>query len=125
MDMVKKESLTNDLKNILIAPETAVTLPAIIGGTAGTTIKAGTPLNGDLADRDTAFRKETTSGTSNANAVLLHDVVLGADEIEANGTIILTGTVDLLKLDSTVSAMITSQVKTALDGKIYFVKGAK
>lgn len=112
-------------KNILIAPELAMTLPAQIGGTAGTTIKAGTPLYGDLQDRDTAFVEATTSTTSNANVVLLHDVTIESGQTKANGTIVLNGTVDLLKLESDVVSKITSQVVTALDGKINFVEGRK
>lgn len=111
-------------KNILIASETSVTLPAQISGTANSTIKAGTPLYGDISERGTAFVKETTSTTSNANAVLLHDIKLSSTG-KGSETIIITGTVDLLKLDTDVQSMITPAVKTALNGKIYFVKGAK
>lgn len=108
-------------KYILIAPENATTLPCRIGGTAGSTIKAGTPLKGDLLNRDTAFVAEATA----PNCVLLHDVTIPTGATAENGTIIIEGTVDVLKLDSVTSALITSTVVTALDGKIYFVKGAK
>lgn len=108
-------------KFILIAPENATTLPCKIGGTAGTTIKAGTPLKGDLLNRDVAFTSEATT----PNCVLLHDVTIPTGAVSANGTIIIEGTVDVLKLDSTTAGLITSTVVTALDGKIYFVKGAK
>ena len=125
MKMIKTESFTNT-KNILIAPENAITLPAIIGGSAGATIKAGTPLFGDLTARQTAFVKETTaSSASNANVVLLHDVVLGSGKTEGNGTIIVSGLVDLLKLDTDVVSMITTEVKKALAGKVEFTKGRK
>lgn len=108
-------------KFILIAPENATTLPCQIGGTAGATIKAGTPLKGDLLSRDVAFTKDATT----PNCVLLHDVTIPTGATSANGTIIIEGTVDVLKLDSVTSALITSEVVSALDGKIDFVKGAK
>lgn len=108
-------------KFILIAPENATTLPCRIGGSAGETIKAGTPLGGDLLTRNTAFTESTTSPV----AVLLHDVTIPVGETAVNGTIIIEGTVDVLKLDSVTAAKITSAVATALAGRIYFVKGAK
>ena len=108
-------------KDIRIAPENTTTLPAQIKGTAGTTIKAGTPLGGDLQDRDAGFSVDTTTPV----AVLLHDVTIETGATSANGTIIIEGTVDLLKMDSSVASSISSAVVTALAGKIYFVKGAK
>lgn len=115
---------TYGAKDIRVAPELAMTLPAMISGTAGATIKAGTPLTGDLTKRDSSpyFVKATGA---NANAVLLHDVVIGTSPATANGTIIINGTVDLLKYDSTTASLITSDVITALAGKINFIKGAK
>lgn len=107
-------------KYILIAPENCVTLPARIGGTAGTTIKAGTPLAGDLKARNTAFTVTTTTPV----AVLLHDVTIPTGGAE-NGTILIEGTVDMLKMDSTTQALITSTIETALFGRVKFVKGAK
>ena len=108
-------------KFILIAPENATTLPCCIGGTAGSTIKAGTPLRGDLLSRDVPFVSESTT----PNAVLLHDVTIPTGATSANGTIIIEGTVDVLKLDSATASLVTSTVVSALAGKIYFVKGAK
>lgn len=106
-------------KDIRIAPENTITLSAVIGGTSGSTIKAGTPLSGDLKARNTAF----TASSSSPNCVLLHDVKL--EGTQANGTVIIQGAVDMLKMDSSVQSLITSAVETALAGKIYFVKGAK
>lgn len=74
-----------------------------------------------------AFTKtKTTSavdGSTNANAVLLHDVdVTAGDE---NGTIISTGHIDLLKLDDAVKALIPSSVITALKAEgIKFIRGS-
>lgn len=108
-------------KYILIAPENCVTLPARIGGSAGTTIKAGTPLKGDLKARDTAFTAEATT----PNVVLLHDVTIPTGATSANGTIITQGIVDMLKMDSATQALITATVVTALAGKVDFTRGAK
>ena len=86
-------------------------------------VKAGTPVSGDLTTRGTAFTKAESSGTpaaSNAVGVMLHDVdVTDGDE---NASVLLFGFVDLAKLDADVAALITDEVKAALDGKITFLK---
>lgn len=112
-------------KHILIANDSyMVTLPAIIkdtGVSAGTdgrkVVKAGTPLYGDIEKRDTGF---TISGAGNPVCVLMHDVdVTAGDE---NGTIVIAGCVDLLKLDDSVKTAISS-VKANLP-RIIFVEGS-
>lgn len=79
-------------------------------------VKAGTPLTGNLEARSTAF----IAGTSNAVGVLLHDVDVtnGAE----NGTLLIFGFVNLDRLDSTTAALITPEVKTALNAKVTFIK---
>ncbi len=115
-------------KHILIANDSyMVTLPAIIkatGVSAGTDgkkiVKAGTPIYGDIEKRDTGF---TISGSQGANpvAVVMHDVdVTAGDE---NGTIVLAGVVDLLKLETSVQTALTSSIKAALP-RIIFVEGS-
>ena len=115
-------------KHILIANNSYMaTLPAIIkatGVTAGAdgkkVVKAGTPLYGDIEKRDTGF---TISGAQGASpvAVLMHDVdVTAGDE---NGTLVLAGVVDLLKLESSVKTALTSAIKAALP-RIIFVEGS-
>lgn len=85
-------------------------------------LKAGTPLAGDITKRGTAFVKATTTeGVSNATAVLMHDVDVTAGA--ENGTIILAGCVDLLKLDTATKALVTSDVVSALP-RIIFVEGS-
>ena len=124
-NMVHKESYGAPQKQILIADGTAVTLGAQIGN-AGVAevdgkkiVKAGTPVSGDLLDRDTAFVVETTAPT----AVVLHDV--DVTDGDANGTIISTGHIDKLKLDADVQAMITAGVVTALKAEgIKFINGS-
>lgn len=115
-------------KHILIANDSyMVTLGAIIkatGVTAGSDgrkiVKAGTPLYGDIEKRDTGF---TIAGAQGANpvCVLMHDVdVTAGDE---NGTIVIAGCVDLLKLEASVKTALTSSIKAALP-RIIFVEGS-
>ena len=115
-------------KHILIANNSyMVTLPGIIkntGVTAGEDgrkiVKAGTPLYGNIEKRDLGF---TISGSEGASpvAIALHDVdVTAGDE---NGTIVLAGCVDLLKLESSVQTALTASVKAALP-RIIFVEGS-
>lgn len=83
-------------------------------------IKAGTPIHGDLTARNTPFTvAKTTTGTSNAVGVCTHDV--DVTNGNANGGVIVFGFIDVSKLDSDVQAMITTEVKTALN-MIKFVK---
>lgn len=112
-------------KHILIANDSyMVTLPAIIKATgveAGSDgkkiVKAGTPVYGNIEKRDTGF---TISGEGNPVAVVMHDVdVTAGDE---NGTIVIAGCVDLLKLDDSVKTAISS-VKANLP-RIIFVEGS-
>lgn len=127
---VVKETFGAPEKHILIANNSyMVTLGAQVTNTGVTAdadgkkiLRAGTPLAGDITKRGTAFVKATTTeGVSNATAVLLHDVDVTAGA--ENGTIILAGCVDLLKLDTATKALVTSAVTTALP-RIIFVEGS-
>lgn len=82
-----------------------------------TIVKAGTPLTGDLTARGTAF---TAAGTDNAVGVLLHDV--DVTDGAANGSLLIWGFVNLNRIDTTTQGKITSGVKTALKGSIWFLK---
>lgn len=122
---VIKETYGAPEKHILIANDSyMVTLPGIIKATgvqAGSDgkkiIKAGTPLYGDIEKRDAGF---AISGEGNPTCILMHDTdVTAGDE---NGTIILAGCVDLLKLDNSVKVAVTS-VKANLP-RIIFVEGS-
>ena len=123
---VVKTTLGAPEKHILIANNSyMVTLGAQVTNTGVDAdsdgrkiLRAGTPLAGDITKRDTAFTK--TNG-STAVAILMHDVDV-TDGAE-NATIILAGCVDLLKLDSTTAALITSDVVSALP-RIIFVEGS-
>lgn len=80
-------------------------------------VKAGTPMTGNLEARSKAF---TSAGASDAVGVLLHDV--DVSEGAENGTLLIFGFVNLNRLDSSVASLITTDVKTALNGKITFIK---
>lgn len=83
-------------------------------------VKAGTPLTGDLTARGTNFAAATTtSGTNNAVGILLHDVDV-TDGV-ANCSLLIWGFVNLDRIDSTTAAKITTEVKTALAGKVWFL----
>ena len=115
-------------KHILIANNSyMVTLPGIILADNVTAdangkkiVKAGTPLYGDIEHRDNGFAISGGAG-DNPVAIALHDVdVTAGDE---NGTIVLAGVVDLLKLESSVVTALTASVKAALP-RIIFVEGS-
>lgn len=126
---VVKETFGAPEKHILIANNSyMVTLGAQVTNTGVVAddegkkiLKAGTPLAGDITKRGTAFVKATTEGTSNATAVLMHDVDVTAGA--ENATIILAGCVDLLKLDEATKALVTADVVSALP-RIIFVEGS-
>lgn len=81
-------------------------------------LKAGTPLEGNLELRSTAFKKVATA--ANCNAILLHDI--DVTDGAANAAGLIWGFVNLDRIDSTTAALITADVKTALKGSIYFLK---
>lgn len=81
-------------------------------------VKAGTPLNGDLKARGTAFVKAVD--TSNpAVGVLLHDV--DVTDGDANGTLLIWGFVNKNRLESDVQALITETRETELAGRVTFL----
>lgn len=115
---VKSESYVNI--NQILGNTHFIGLSVILDNTAKNAAGkclAGTPLYGDLTKRDggaNAFVKETTtSGASNANCVLLHDVEFDGTN-DANATVLVKGTVQLKHMDSTVEALYTSAVLAAL-----------
>ena len=124
---IKKTSAVST-NQILFATTPQMSVGVVVANTGITAgadgkkiIKAGTPIHGDLTARTTPFTKETTStGTSNATAILLHDVDVTSGN--ANATALVFGFVDLNKLDTTTAGLITSEVKTALKGNVTFIK---
>ena len=59
-------------------------------------------------------------GSSNAVGILLHDV--DVTDGDANGSLLIWGFVNINRLDASVQSMITDALKTALAGKIWFLK---
>ena len=117
-NMVETQEYGAPQKQILIADELAFTIGAKIldVGTSAKNgkkiVKAGTALGGNLLKRDAGFDVALFSGddmsqdTSNAVAVLLHDV--DVTDGPANGTIVIGGYIDILKLDEDVQTQLKS-----------------
>lgn len=111
---------------ILFNVQNQMSVGVIVNKTVGTAgedgrkiVKAGTPLNGDLTARGTAF--VAAKDTSNpAVGVLLHDV--DVTEGDANGTLLIWGFVNLNRMDSTTAGLITATRKTELAGRVWFLK---
>ena len=112
MDMSLNKTVYGNRKTILIGQDSYyIALPVKLSGTANTTLKAGQPLVGSLATRlTTAF----TAGTSDATGILLHEVKLDKNG-KANGTIVVAGCIDKLKLDA---AMVTAITTANINGII-------
>ena len=115
-------------KQILFATQPSMSVGVVVGN-AGVSadsegkkiLKAGTPLKGSLEARGTAWTLAAdSSGANPAVGVLLHDVDVTAGN--ENGTALIFGFVDLNKVDSSVTALITTAAKTALAGKVTFIK---
>lgn len=86
-------------------------------------VKAGTPLTGDLTNRLTPFtaaKAGSVSESSDAVGVLLHDVDVTTGD--ANGTLLIFGFVNFDRIDETTQGKLTSYVKTALAGRVTFLK---
>lgn len=117
------------LANVELQSSVGCIVPQALGVAIGTKkiVKAGTPINIDLMNLQTAVKKvdPDTAGSGAAavpmNAVLLHDVdVTGGN---ANGTALIFGFVNVNRVDSDVAAAITTAV--AISGstdKITFMK---
>jgi hypothetical protein len=111
---------------ILFNVQNQMSVGVIVDETVGTAgedgrkiVKAGTPLNGDLTARGTAF--VAAKDTSNpAVGVLLHDV--DVTDGDANGTLLIWGFVNLNRMDSTTAGLITATRKTELAGRVWFLK---
>lgn len=117
------------LANVELQSSVGCIVPQTLGVAVGTKkiAKAGTPINIDLMNLQTAVKKPDpdTVGSGAAavpmNAVLLHDVdVTGGN---ANGTALIFGFVNVNRVDSDVATAITTAV--AISGstdKITFMK---
>ena len=102
--MIEKKTYGNR-KTILISQDSYhVALPVKLTGDANAVLKAGQPLVGSLASR---LSTEFTAGTSSSTGVLLHEVKLDSNG-KGNGTIVIVGCIDKLKVDSSIATAITS-----------------
>ena len=123
---VKTKSYSNE-KQILIAPELAFTIGCLVGNSGVDAdsngrkiIKAGTPVGGStsvLTNRQTVL----TKGAENAQGVVLHDV--DVTDGDGRATLVVSGYVDLYKVDSDVASIITSATVTL--SRIVFLNGSK
>lgn len=123
---------------ILANVDMKVALGCVVAQAVGTVVgdrkiaKAGTPITGNLNAPTTPFTKAATAEVSigndttkikvtqsNAVGVLLHDVDVTSGA--ANGAILVFGFVNKNRLASTVKTEITSEVETALAGKVTFL----
>ena len=100
--MIQKEVFGNRKTNLIGQDSFYIALPVKLSGSANATIKAGEPLVGDVASR---LSVEFTAGTESATGLLLHDVVLDANG-KGNGTIVVAGCIDKLKLEADVLAKV-------------------
>ena len=123
---VKSKTYSNE-KQILIAPELAFTIGCLVGNTGVNAdangrkiIKAGTPVGGStsvLTNRQTVL----TKGAENAQGVVLHDV--DVTDGDGRATLVVSGYVDLYKVDEDVKTIITSATETLT--RIVFLNGSK
>lgn len=123
---ITKVSL-NNAKQILFNVQMQVSVSAMVSNVGVTAdvkgrkvIKAGTPLEGVLDTRETVALKKTATA-ANTTCVALHDVDVTSGN--ANVAVLIWGFINLNRLESDVQAMISADVKTALNGKITFLKG--
>lgn len=123
---VKGKSYDNE-KQILIAPELAFTIGCLVGDTGVQAnaegkkiIKAGTPVGGTtdvLTNRQTVL----TKGAENAQGIVMHDV--DVTDGDGRATLVVSGYVDLYKLDADVVTVVNSAKSTLT--KITFLNGSK
>lgn len=124
---IKKSSYVST-NQILFNTDPFVAVSIIVDNALGVTdpatgrklVKAGTPLAGDLTERETAFVAVNKESNSAAKGILLHDVDVTTGD--ANGTLLIFGFVNVDRIDVTVMTKNDDYVKEALDGKIYFLK---
>ena len=105
MEMGIFKTTYGNRKTILIGQDSYyIALPVKLSGSANATIKAGQPLEGDLTSRRST---EFTAGTSSSTGVLLHEVKLDSNG-KGNGTIVIVGCIDKLKVDSDIATAIAT-----------------
>lgn len=116
---VRREKFGN-VSQILFDVKNQTSVGIVVDDSAGTEestgrkiVKAGTPLAGSLDARTTPFTAASGSGASNtAVGILLHDVDVTAGD--ANGTLLIRGSVNTARIDEATRAKITADVKAKL-----------
>ena len=116
---VRREKFGN-VSQILFDVKNQTSVGIVVDDSVGTQeatgrkiVKAGTPLAGNLDARTTPFTAASGSGASNtAVGILLHDVDVTAGD--ANGTLLIRGSVNTARIDETTRAKITADVKAKL-----------
>lgn len=112
-------------KQILAIVEPKVAIGAVIGDTGVTAneqgrkiIPAGTPVGGEASTLDDSQAVLTVSNDAKAQGVLEHDV--DVTNGTTDGTLIIFGFVNENRLDDSLT--ISPEAKTALNGKVTFMK---
>lgn len=108
-DGIEKTTLTAPkqiLANVQLQESVGCIVPQTLGVAVGSKkiAKAGTPINIDLTNLQTAAKAAATA--SPMNAVLLHDVDVTSGS--KNGTALIFGFVNLNRVDSDVASAIAS-----------------
>ena len=108
-DGIEKTTLTAPkqiLANVQLQESVGCIVPQTLGVAVGSKkiAKAGTPINIDFTNLQTAAKAAATA--SPMNAVLLHDVDVTSGS--KNGTALIFGFVNLNRVDSDVAAAITT-----------------
>ena len=130
--MVQKQTYTTG-NEILIKPETARRVGCLVKKPTSDEdgvyiVRAGTPLYAPTEATTTAAIDRTKplsdeQGESTAVGVLYQDVIFSDGEETVNGTLVINGEVDYLKLDESVKTKVET-AKADLP-HIQFVKGRK
>lgn len=127
-EMVKKQTIVNDSKDILINKGIAIIRSCQVNSTGVSSVNgvkeipAGTPIGGttSIVSNPNAVLSVTNTNSAGANTqgILLEkvDVTNG----NANGKIVLSGAIDISKCPT-----LDATVLTALKGSITFVNGGK
>lgn len=115
---IKKETALSP-RQILFATEPQMTVGIQLKADATGVVKAGTPVTGDLTERNVPF---TVSAAADVVGVILHDVKVEDASKPVNSECLIFGFVDVAKVEEDVAALYTETIKTALNGKVTFCK---
>lgn len=105
------------LANVDLQASVGCIVPKSIGVAVGgkTIVKAGTPVNIDLNNLQTAA-KLAAATAADMNAIILHDVDVTAGN--ANATALIFGFVNLNRIDATTQGKITTALTAAGASKL-------